>query len=242
MATFCDGIVQNIERTECIGNSLVKINNNFAGLESAGCDLETLVNTLEETLLFLRGNVTSLSSNVTSLSSNLTSLSNTVQLINSVPVGTVSAFVGSAAPSGWIKANGAVVSNTGIYQALSNLLYVGNGLNATASFGYKCTSNTTPATTRSTSGSFIVLPDLRGYFVRGLGTNANGTASVSYGSIQADEFKSHSHTYSKISLITNGERDNNQQAGDEYATTNTSAVGGDETRPKNIPLLYCIKY
>ena len=41
MATFCDGIVQNIERTECIGNSLTKINSNFSGLETAGCELES---------------------------------------------------------------------------------------------------------------------------------------------------------------------------------------------------------
>jgi len=47
MATFCDGIVQNIERTECIGNSLVKINSNFSGLETAGCDLENLVATIQ---------------------------------------------------------------------------------------------------------------------------------------------------------------------------------------------------
>lgn len=40
MATFCEGIVQDIERTECIGNSLTKINSNFLGLETAGCDLE----------------------------------------------------------------------------------------------------------------------------------------------------------------------------------------------------------
>jgi hypothetical protein len=46
MATFCEGIVQNIERTECIGNSLVKINSNFTGLETAGCDLEGEVSDL----------------------------------------------------------------------------------------------------------------------------------------------------------------------------------------------------
>ena len=51
MATFCDGIVQNIDRTECIGNSLVKINNNFTGLENAGCglqnDIENLIITIQ---------------------------------------------------------------------------------------------------------------------------------------------------------------------------------------------------
>jgi hypothetical protein len=50
MATFCDGIVQEIERTECIGNSLVKINSNFSGLETAGCDLESRVAQIEEVI------------------------------------------------------------------------------------------------------------------------------------------------------------------------------------------------
>jgi hypothetical protein len=35
-----DQYVQNIERTECIGNSLVKINNNFKNLDVAVCELE----------------------------------------------------------------------------------------------------------------------------------------------------------------------------------------------------------
>ena len=53
MATFCDGIVQNIERTECIGNSLVKINSNFSGLETAGCDLETELAAVEAEVISL---------------------------------------------------------------------------------------------------------------------------------------------------------------------------------------------
>lgn len=38
-----DNIVQVIERTECIGNSLVKINSNFKGLDAATCELQTFV-------------------------------------------------------------------------------------------------------------------------------------------------------------------------------------------------------
>ena len=64
MATFCDGIVQNIDRTECIGNSLVKINNNFTGLESAGCVLENTVDGLSTNLTTLSTNFVNLSSAV----------------------------------------------------------------------------------------------------------------------------------------------------------------------------------
>lgn len=35
-----DSIVQKIEKTECIGNSLQKINYNFAGLDSSVCELQ----------------------------------------------------------------------------------------------------------------------------------------------------------------------------------------------------------
>ena len=51
MATFCEGVVQNIERTECIGNSLVKINSNFSGIEAAGCNLENRTTTIENTFI-----------------------------------------------------------------------------------------------------------------------------------------------------------------------------------------------
>ena len=49
MATFCEGIVQEIERTECIGNSRKTINDNFSGLEAAGCVLEKRTTVIEDT-------------------------------------------------------------------------------------------------------------------------------------------------------------------------------------------------
>jgi len=41
------------------------------------------------------------------------------------------------------------------------------------------------------------------------------------------EMPRHNHTYDKIGLIDNGERDNNRQAGENYTTTGTSYTGGD---------------
>ena len=41
-----DQYVQNIERTECIGNSLVKINNNFAALDVAVCETDNDIESL----------------------------------------------------------------------------------------------------------------------------------------------------------------------------------------------------
>lgn len=47
MDNFCDGVVQNIERTECIGDSRQKINSNFLGLKEAGCALEERTTAVE---------------------------------------------------------------------------------------------------------------------------------------------------------------------------------------------------
>lgn len=244
-----DQYVENIERTECIGNSLVKINNNFKNLDVAVCEtgndiegLLTLINQLSAAI----GNSGSLVS-------------------PSVPVGTISAFVGITAPTGWLMASGQAI-DISTYQDLSNVLYVGNPTNNTAAFGYRCTSQATPNTTRSTSGPFIVLPDLRDYFIRGLG----GANSATYGSIQADEFKSHDHPASSSqagghnhtynNTISNydirqgtggtwpnvrGTLDSNGQTssvGNHTHAITVNSAGGTETRPKNIPLLYCIKH
>lgn len=45
-----DQYVQNIERTECIGNSLVKINNNFAALDVAVCETGNSIAEINESL------------------------------------------------------------------------------------------------------------------------------------------------------------------------------------------------
>lgn len=223
-------VVQNIDRTECIGSSLNKINSNFTNLDLATCELTTYINQLETA--------------VSSLSSALQSAVSQLGSIGSVPVGTVSAFVGITAPTGWLAANGQVVS-VATYQALSDILYVGNSTNGTAAFGYRCTSQTSPASTRSTTGTFIVLPDLRDYFIRGLG----GANSATYGRIQADDVKPHDHGIGNSTSGVTGAQswpfivDISARAGqynqEKVRTTNST---GTETRPKNIPLLYCIKH
>jgi hypothetical protein len=59
------------------------------------------------------------------------------------------------------------VISISLYQDLCQCVYVGDSLNASAPAFYK-TSNST-GTTRSTSGSYMVLPDARGIFIRGTG-------------------------------------------------------------------------
>ena len=90
-----------------------------------------------------------------------------------IPPGAIMPFAMNSAPSGWLAADGAAVSRTTyatLFAAIGALYGAGNG------------------------STTFNLPDLRGYFVRGSGTNADGTSSGSFGLKQADGFKSHTHT------------------------------------------------
>jgi microcystin-dependent protein len=133
-----------------------------------------------------------------------------------LPTGAVMAFAMDSAPAGWQEANGTLKGTGGVYAALF------------AAIGY----------TYGGSGDQFRLPDLRGYFVRGSGTNSDGTASGTFGAKQQDEFKAHTHTVGKGNIGGGSFVQNGPSTGDTLATGST---GGDETRPKNIAMLYCIK-
>jgi microcystin-dependent protein len=137
-----------------------------------------------------------------------------------LPSGAVMAFAMNTSPAGWIAADGASVS-TATYAALF------------AAIGY----------TYGGSGGLFNLPDLRGYFVRGSGTNSDGTVSGAFGVKQADEFESHSHGFATFAHSTsNGANNEGGTSGTFTGDTVTYLAGGTETRPKNIAMLYCIKF
>lgn len=46
-----DTIVQTIERTECIGNSLTKINSNFKNIDVACCELSNEIGTIQSSFV-----------------------------------------------------------------------------------------------------------------------------------------------------------------------------------------------
>jgi microcystin-dependent protein len=141
-----------------------------------------------------------------------------------VPAGAVQAFAMNSAPAGWLAADGTAVSRStyaALFSAIGTTYGAGDG------------------------STTFALPDLRGYFVRGSGTNSDGTAAGTFGAKQADAFKSHQHTTGYQSITTGGYGSNN---GSTFASatatgTNTNATGdATETRPKNIAMLYCIKF
>lgn len=193
---------------------------------------------------------------------------------NILPAGAVMPFAMNLAPSGWLWANGTAVSRTtyaALFAAIGTTFGTGDG------------------------STTFNLPDLRGYFVRGAGTNADGAVSGTFGAKQADAYLSHTHTMGTesadhahyVSGTTAG--DNNTHTHKQYSSTgygrgihgvmgnyyesgtwnlstggaeqahthnfaawtggrnqgHTHAIvasGGAETRPKNIALLYCIKF
>ena len=140
-----------------------------------------------------------------------------------VPAGAVLPFAQNSAPDGWLKCNGAAVSRTTyatLFAAIGETYGAGDG-----------------------STTFL-LPDLRGEFVRGWDDARGVDAGRAIGSTQADDFKAHNHD---IPVGYGGSYTNNRLRRQE-ATSNTGTftsmanTGGTETRPRNVALLYCIKF
>ena len=141
-------------------------------------------------------------------------------VIQSVPTGVVAHFAANSAPTGWLKANGASLSTT-TYAALFSVI------------GY----------TFGGSGASFNLPDLRGEFIRGWSDGSTTDSGRAFGSPQTDDFESHSHVVSNYNIgINSGSTYTGLGISGAGAVTNSSAVGGAETRPRNIALLACIKY
>lgn len=150
-----------------------------------------------------------------------------------VPAGAVMAFASSLPPSGWLRANGIAVSRStyaDLYAAIGTTFGVGDGV------------------------SSFNLPDLRGEFVRGwddgrgvdLG-RVRGTNQGAYApSVPRDGWGTTGGAPGSVASgrLVVGSGNVEQQEGLE----SLRAAGGDrnldggDTRPRNVALLYCIKY
>ena len=137
-----------------------------------------------------------------------------------IPAGTVLYVSSSSAPAGFLKANGAAVSReayAALFSAIGTTFGAGDG-----------------ATTFN-------LPDLRGEFVRGWDDGRGVDSARVFGSAQADDFKAHTHTQNIGGTVSNRYTTvTTSGPGDD--SRNTGSTGGTETRPRNVALLFCIKY
>ena len=165
--------------------------------------------------------------------------------VGDTPVGALSWFGGTTAPSGWLVADGRTISRTSYAD-----LFAAIGITYGAGDG-------------STTFS---IPDLRGMFARGWDA-AGGTArgcdlGRAFGSTQQDMIECHQHVmpWGENSTRTFGQTATGGKAGiaqgqdfDNYwwytndgtnydGVLNPAGVIGCETRPKNVAMLPCIKY
>lgn len=144
-------------------------------------------------------------------------------------------FTGTAAPAGWIVANGAAVSRT-TYAAL--WAYAQASGNLAASEGAKQAGQFGPGNGTTT----FSLPDLRGEFIRGWDNSRGVDTGRGIGTYQADELKAHTHSnYQFASVGADGSAVPTLSRVYNNGAGVTGSTGGTETRPRNIALLGCIK-
>jgi microcystin-dependent protein len=158
------------------------------------------------------------------------------------PPGTLIFHCGSSAPPGYLKANGANISRSAysaLFNALGTTFGAGNG------------------------STTFTLPDMRGEFPRGWDDGRGADSGRAFGTTQAEMINQHKHWVSGAAfddgnMSTSGSS-NTQDYGlaadaGSYSVDDPNKIFGrftrndpgfgsnNETRPRNIALLACIKY
>ena len=104
----------------------------------------------------------------------------------------------------------------------------------------ECNGQAAPSALAAVLGTSNV-PDLRGEFVRGWDNGRGVDSGRALLSTQADEFKEHNHTIASFGRVNVNPSGNQNPYYSRSGTENTSSVGGTETRPRNVALMYIIK-
>lgn len=166
----------------------------------------------------------------------------TSQITTALPAGMIMPFAAATAPTDWLICNGAAVSRTTyarLFAVIGTTWGTGDG-----------------------STTFAV-PDLRGVFLRGLDGGKGYDASRVFGSYQADDYPSHTHTVTDpghthsytaggvaTGIVAGGLTQPVQLSAPSSATSGSTTTGitiasgggtGTETRPKNVAIVYCIR-
>lgn len=141
-----------------------------------------------------------------------------------VPVGSVTMYAANTAPAGWLECNAAAVSRTtyaGLFAAIGTVFGTGDG------------------------STTFNLPDMRGEFARGWDNGRGIDPARAFGSAQADDFEAHVHSVTPPAAAddTSSGLTTTGTGGAETITPyNTASTGGSETRPRNIALMFIIKF
>lgn len=139
-----------------------------------------------------------------------------------VPTGAVLPFAQSTPPSGWLACDGSVVSRTtyaDLFAAIGTTYGAGDG---STTFG---------------------IVEMRGEFVRGWDNGRGVDDGRTLGSFQESELASHTHSTVGFGSAGPPGTENYSVAGQSLnkEARATEATGGDDTYPRNVALLYCIK-
>lgn len=139
------------------------------------------------------------------------------------PPSAVAYFARSTPPAGWLKANGAAVSRAtyaALFAAIGTTFGGGDG------------------------STTFNLPDLRGVFPRGLDDGRGIDGGRGLGSFQDSQNLAHTHTAQGTGqyVTVGGPTPANLASGPYLSYGPMDASGGNESRPKNVALLACIKF
>ncbi|AXX93490.1 hypothetical protein CPU12_10010 [Malaciobacter molluscorum LMG 25693] len=146
-----------------------------------------------------------------------------------VPTGFILINPVATIPSGFLECNGSEVSR----EKYSELFKV---IGTTYGGGDKTTT--------------FNLPDLRGEFIRGFDNGRGVDKDRNIGNYQDEQLKNHTHTIrGNNSFLARYGKDGPFDAVSNYANASDAwyfpmdpSGGGTETRPRNVAMMYCIKY
>jgi phage-related tail fiber protein len=151
--------------------------------------------------------------------------------LNPMPPGSVMAFAGAVAPTGFFLCRGQLVSRTeyaDLFAVIADTYGAGDG------------------------STTFQLPDLRGEFVRGFDAGRGVDAGRALGSFQQDQFAEHFHTFDNLrpeGPPKFGDVDSTDDGAIDEPFPNVTeslnsgpAGAGTETRPRNIAMNYIIRY
>ena len=139
-----------------------------------------------------------------------------------VPISSIMAFPFQNIPDGWLECDGSELSRTA-YVNLFNVIGVvygeGDGVDT------------------------FNIPDLRGEFIRGWDHGRGVDNGREVGSNQGHLFASHRHSMHHIWSDGSGSSSGYMfHSNRKRQTRHTAYTGGTETRPRNIAMMFCIKY
>ena len=162
-----------------------------------------------------------------------------VGVVQETLVGGIVAFAQETVPVGWLECDGSTINRTtyaALFAKISTIFGVGDG------------------------STTFEIPDLRGEFVRGWDNTASNdpdaasrtdsgdgsTTGDNVGTKQSFALEDHTHYNTSAAWVANGGNTTGGAGVGTGSADNTTGVGtalfSTETRPRNVNMMYCIKY